>query len=208
MRRSLQLSALICALLAVCACAGGPVAPAAAASRPAPAPAEVFFAQLRALCGQAFAGRLVSSDPQDADVAGQAMVMHVRGCTEPDRLRIPFHIGDNRSRTWVLTRTGAGLELEHDHRHPDGTPEDTTLYGGDTVAAGTPDRQDFPADAYSRALFERIGRPASGTNVWSLAITADRRFVYQVARANRLFRAEFDLTRPVAPPPPPWGAAD
>ena len=30
--------------------------------------------------------------------------MHVRDCSERE-LRIPFHVGDDRSRTWVVTRT-------------------------------------------------------------------------------------------------------
>src|SRR3546814_4385617 len=58
---------------------------------------------------------------------GKAMVMHIRHCTN-DRIEIPFHIdglgpngGWDRSRTWIVSRTGAGLRLKHDHRHADGT---------------------------------------------------------------------------------------
>jgi hypothetical protein len=31
-------------------------------------------------------------------------------------------------------------------------------------------------------------------------------FAYELRRPNRHFRVEFDLTRPVPAPPPPWGA--
>ncbi len=80
-----------------------------------------------------------------------------------------------------------------------------TQYGGDTVAAGAANRQEFPADATSRELFTRHNMPASLPNVWAIELEPGRRFGYELARPGRLFRVEFDLTRPVAPPPPPWG---
>ncbi len=131
--------------------------------------------------------------------------MHVREC-EVDTLRIPFHVGDDRSRTWVLTRTGRGLRLQHDHRHRDGTPDILTMYGGDTQGSGTAGRQEFPVDVFSQALFTREQRAASLTNVWAMEIEPHRTFAYELARPGRLFRVEFDLSRPVALPPAPWGA--
>src|SRR3712207_8407608 len=49
------------------------------------------------------------------DFAGKRLVMHVRDCS-PNEVRIPFHVGEDRSRTWIVTRTAAGLRLKHDHR--------------------------------------------------------------------------------------------
>jgi hypothetical protein len=164
---------------------------------------DAFFARLTALCGKAFAGRLVTTDHADKDMAGQAMVMHVRACTA-DQIRIPFHVGENRSRTWVVTRTAAGLRLKHDHRHADGSSDKVTMYGGDTAAAGTPTRQEFPVDAESIALFKANALERSVTNVWAVEAT-DAIFAYELRRANRHFRVEFDLTKPVPAPPPPWG---
>ncbi|HAJ46861.1 MAG TPA: hypothetical protein DCL54_09810, partial [Alphaproteobacteria bacterium] len=43
-----------------------------------PTAQDAFFARLSALCGKAFAGRLVTTDPADKDMMGQIMVMHVR----------------------------------------------------------------------------------------------------------------------------------
>src|SRR5688572_6443215 len=84
------------------------------------APADAFMAALASHCGQAFAGRIVADRPAPAGpdaFAGKALVMHVRGCGEPAReLRVPFHVGDDHSRTWALTRTADGLRLKHDHR--------------------------------------------------------------------------------------------
>lgn len=172
----------------------------------AKAPADAFLAGFATLCGQAFAGRIVANEPPNPDdpFAGKTLVMHVRECGEHE-VKIPFHVGDDRSRTWVLTRTSAGLRLKHDHRHEDGSPDVITQYGGETASPGTVGRQEFPADAESRELFTRQGMTVSLPNVWALELEPGRRFVYELARPGRLFRVEFDLTHPVPPPPDPWG---
>lgn len=199
---------LIATALSVLGCANlaGPRNQAASA----PDPADAFLAALARRCGQAFAGRIVAdrpSSPTPSPFTGKTLVMHVRGCTEPRReLRIPFHVGDDHSRTWVLTRTDAGLRLKHDHRHRDGQPDAVTGYGGDSHVPGKARRQEFPADAASIALFASQRMQASTGNVWALEFPAGERFVYELRRADgRLFRVEFDLSTPIAPPPPPWG---
>lgn len=180
----------------------------ACASVPPSPPADAFMARLQALCGKAFAGRMVTADPADAAMAGQPLVMHVREC-RPDEVRIPFHVGEDRSRTWIVTRTTAGLRLKHDHRHADGTPDELTMYGGDTAAPGTAGRQIFPVDAESIALFTRTGRTVSTSNVWAMEVHPGL-FAYELRRppnpGGRFFRVEFDLARAIAPPPPRWGA--
>jgi hypothetical protein len=139
----------------------------------------------------------------DEDWLNRPVIMHVRECGEGE-IRIPLHVGDNRSRTWVLTRTADGIELKHDHRHRDGTEEPSSQYGGTTRDAGTEARQEFPADDFSRALFESRDHPDGVHNVWAMEIHPGDRFTYQLTRPNRDFRADFDLTQPVAAPPPPW----
>ena len=162
---------------------------------------------IRQHCGQAFAGRIVANEPPTPDdpFAGKTLVMHVRECTDTE-IRIPFHVGDDRSRTWVLSRTNTGLRLKHDHRHADGSPDVMTMYGGETGPGRDSLRREFPADAESRALFERQGAPVSMTNVWAMEVDAGRAFRYELARPGRLFRVQFDLSDPVAIPPPPWGS--
>ncbi len=180
---------------------------AACATVPAASPQERWFSHIASLCGRAFEGRVVSRDPADADFAGKRLVMHVRTCGD-DELRIPFHVGDDRSRTWVITRVGAGFRLKHDHRHEDGSSDALTMYGGDSRGAGTEIRQEFPADAYSIAMFTAQGRSVSNTNLWAIE-AGQQVFAYELRRpagpGARFFRVEFDLSRPVAPPPPPWG---
>lgn len=204
-------------LLAACSPSGAPVqpageTPAAEASAAAePAPADAFLAAIASHCGQAYAGRILANQPAPTTpdaFEGKTLVMHVRGCDEPGReLRVPFHVGDDHSRTWVLTRTDEGLRLKHDHRHEDGTPDAVTMYGGDTRAPGTAVRQEFPVDAESVAMFEREGLNASVTNTWAMEIEPGQRFLYELARpGGRLFQVEFDLTTPVDLPPAPWGS--
>jgi hypothetical protein len=177
----------------------------ACATAQAPSPQDAFFSNLRELCGRAYEGRIVSTDTADDQFRSERLVMHVRDCTNSE-VRIPFNIGDNRSRTWVVTRTDQGVRLKHVHRHEDGEEDTLSQYGGDTAAIGTVERQDFPADAFSRALFVRSNLPASVDNVWAIEVRPGRMFVYELTRPHRHFRVEFDLSRPVAAPPPSWGA--
>ena len=195
---------IVVASVALAGCAGAPTPK---------APADAFMAALARHCGQAFAGRIVANEPASAQpdaFEGKPLVMHVRGCDAPaSRIEVPFHVGDDHSRTWVLSRTDSGLRLKHDHRHEDGSPDAVTLYGGDTASAGTVVRQEFPVDAESVAMFKREGLEASVTNTWAMEIVPGQRFVYELSRPNgRLFVVEFDLSRPVALPPAPWGAVE
>jgi hypothetical protein len=188
---------VLLAVLALTGCAHlpGPVSP-----------QDEFFRQLSALCGKAFEGRIASPPVSaDASFAGKKLVMHVRDCSS-DTIRIPVHVGEDRSRTWVVTRTAEGLRLKHDHRHKDGSPDVQTQYGGDTVISGTANRQEFPADAYSKELFVRGNIPQSAANVWAMEVWNSKLFAYELRRPSRFFRLEFDLSRPAPAPPPPWGA--
>lgn len=159
---------------------------------------QAFFARLQALCGQSFVGKVVTTDPADADFQGKPLIMQVKTCSA-DEVRIPFAVDEDRSRTWVVTRTATGLRLKHDHRHADGTEDVLTQYGGHTLAPGTATRQEFPVDEDSKALFIRENRQASLTNTWALEVEPGRHFAYELRRPGtpgRHFRVEFDLARP------------
>jgi hypothetical protein len=192
--RNVVIAVLALALLPACA--------APPASVPAH-PQDAFFASLQQLCGNAYEGTVIERLPPGADdpFTGQRLVMHVRQCA-PGEIRIPFHVGEDRSRTWILTRTADGLRLKHDHRHEDGSEDEITQYGGDTSDPGTAMRQEFPADAHTAALI-----PAASTNVWTVEVVPGETFAYALRRegTDRRFRVEFDLTRTVPAPPAPWG---
>ena len=160
--------------------------------------------QLRKYCGEAFLGEIVSTDAVDDAWRQERIIMHVRDCTD-DEIKIAFHVGEDRSRTWVLRYEESRLALRHDHRHEDGTVDAVTLYGG-AAATITPTRITFPADTLTKEMFERENISASNANIW--AIDLDRSndlFGYEMMRPNRSFRVEFDTSTSIETPPDPWG---
>ena len=169
----------------------------------APNPQSEFFESLSVHCGKAYSGKLVSDNPQDKDMAKENLVMHVANCSA-NEIRIPFHVGENRSRTWIITKTQNGLRLKHQHNHEDGKPDNSTMYGGDTINNGTKSRQEFPADAYSKDLFIQANIPNSANNVWAVEIKSNEIFAYELKRQNRFFRVEFDLNKEIPAPPKAW----
>jgi len=173
---------------------------------PVLSPTEEFFDRTALLCGNAYEGTLVSTDEVDADFASQRIVMHVRDCSDTE-IRIPLHVGDNHSRTWILTKSGNSITLKHDHRHEDGEPDDVTMYGGDMAANSSGSRMNFPADEFSKAMFEANGIGVSSQNTWAMEVRpAGNLFAYEMSRPNRFFRIEFDTGTSVATPPPAWGS--
>jgi hypothetical protein len=185
---------------------GGPTVP---PPKPIPSPnaqnaAGQFFNAIRAYCGLAFEGRVVSDDPEDAALRRERLVLDIRRCS-PREIRMPFIQGANRSRTWVLARKGGGLELKHDHRARNGRPEAITMYGGDTIDGGSATRQEFPADNYSAELFFQRGRPESAQNIWAMEVVPGRLIAYELRRTGRFLRIEFDVRRPIGPQPAAWG---
>lgn len=128
---------------------------------------DQFFAALKGLCGARFEG--VKTFPTDStdSFAGKLLVAIVASCNDVE-IRVPFLVGEDRSRTWVFSRVAGGLQLKHDHRHVDGTPDAVSMYGGMARATGTPLAQSFAADAYTATLI-----PAAVANVWSVSLSDD-----------------------------------
>lgn len=165
-----------------------------------PLPGQALWDAFEPLCGKAFEGRMTEgTDPSDKAFGEQDMVMHVTHCSE-NEIRIPFHVGENRSRTWVLTRSPDYVRLKHDHRHEDGSPDAITQYGGDAIESDAPS-VDFPADDYTAKML-----PAAATNIWTIAVEPGEMFSYALRRdeQGRRFKVEFDLDTPVEPPPSAW----
>lgn len=182
-----------------------------AAATFAQSPTDTFWNDLKKLCGKAYAGAIVADTSPSPDFTGKAMVMHVRSC-EADRIRIPFFVGENRSRTWVLTKKGSRIELKHDHRHEDGTPDKVTMYGGTTSNPGEPTRQFFPADEETTHVVALpAGRaPSAAANIWWIELVPGEHYSYNLRRlgGDRLFTVKFDLTKEVPAPAAPWGWKD
>lgn len=150
---------------------------------------KAFFNNMKKMCGEQFAGE--TDFPQNADhpLVGKKLVMSVGSCTGKE-IRIPFQVGEDKSRTWILTLGEKGLLFKHDHRHPDGTPDRITMYGGWAAANGTAHLQRFPADPDTVKLI-----PEAATNVWTLQIIPEKQqFMYYLERNNQpRYRAYFNL---------------
>lgn len=158
-----------------------------------------FWENLKSHCGKAYEGELLTSGNED--FAGKKLVMHVRSCQD-NTILIPFFVGEDRSRTWVLTLQDDLIKLKHDHRHEDGSEDDITQYGGTSTNTGLANIQFFPADQETADLIAY-----ASTNVWWITLD-DTSFSYNLRRmgSDRLFTVKFDLTKEIATPAAPWGS--
>ena len=144
-------------VLAIC------VAPAMAANSH-----DEFMANWKSLCGQRFEGAMTYPIDPKHDFAGKLLVAQASSCSDTE-IRVPLHVGEDRSRTWIITRTATGLYLRHDHRHADGTPDVQTVYGGPTNEQGSSMAQSFFADTYTAELIK-----GAVTNIWTITLSPDR----------------------------------
>jgi hypothetical protein len=158
------------------------------AAVPEPVSSDSFMATLRAMCGQRFeGGQTYAVDPNN-EFANKIISTEVI-CSTAD-VRMPVKVGEDRSRTWIFTRPAAGLELRHDHRHADGTPDRVTMYGGMAQPGGTARSQAFLADAYTARLV-----PGADTNLWTVTVSENGAVLtYRLERHARP-RAEFVMRR-------------
>lgn len=160
---------------------------------------RIFLENLAQHCGNAYVGRITSS-PAPADFEGKELIMHVISCEE-GQVKIPFYVGEDLSRTWIFTLKDNHIELKHDHRLEDGTPDAETFYGGITNNTGFPDFQVFPADQETTDLI-----PAAASNVWWVSIS-ENTYTYNLKRIGREgeFNVTFDLSTPIQTDKKPWG---
>jgi len=128
---------------------------------------DQFMATLASMCSQRFEGAMTFPLDPKHDFAGKRLAAHIETCNTAG-VRVPFKVGEDTSRTWIFTRSPAGLELKHDHRHADGTPDAVTMYGGMATPNGSAFVQSFAADDYTGKLI--LG---AATNVWTLTLSAD-----------------------------------
>ena len=165
---------------------------------------QSFLNNVRSFCGQAFVGKVMTTDPQDDAWRAAEIKMHVRDCADED-IKIALHVGDHRSITWLLREEDGTLALRHDHRQKDGSPSVLTFFGG-PVEALTDTRAEFSADQSSQTLFDSLSIPDSKERSWAIeARPVNNHFAYERRRPGHLFRIEFDTTNPIETPPTPWG---
>ncbi|MEZ4838308.1 hypothetical protein [Flavobacterium sp.] len=163
---------------------------------------QKFWEALQKHCGKSFEGELIEA-PANDEFRGKKLVMHVKRC-EKNKIRIPFFVGDDKSRTWVLTYKNGRITLKHDHRQKNGKPDKVTQYGGTSTNGGSHSIQFFPADEFTSELI-----PYASMNVWWITVD-DKAFTYNLRRigTDRVFSVSFDLSETVENPESPWGWKD
>ena len=146
---------------------------------------EAFFDKLSQLCGKQYVGASIFPAATDDAFFGKVLTAKISSCSDTE-IRIPFQVGDDTSRTWVITKTEQGLQLKHDHRHADGTPDSQTNYGGMANQKGSSYMQYFEADSETAKLI-----PAAASNVWKIQISEDTQSItyYLERNAKRRFWA-------------------
>lgn len=161
--------------------------------------AEQFWKNLKKHCGNSYEGMVIEAPANDSFRAHK-LIMHLRSCND-SLIKIPFFVGEDKSRTWVLSLIDDKIQLKHDHRHQDGTPDKVTQYGGLASNSGSPSIQVFPANQETANLISY-----ATTNVWWITLD-ETSFTYNLRRigSDRLFTIKFDLTKPVSAPDAPWG---
>jgi hypothetical protein len=164
----------------------------------------IFWNELNKLTGKAFEGTIIAGPKNDTAFANKALVMHVLKSVK-NKIYIPFFVGNDSSRTWVLTKDNSGILLKHDHRHKDGSPDKVTMYGGKTSNTGSKNRQLFPADQETTDLL-----PSAIGNIWWIDLVPGKYFTYNLRRVNSelLFSIKFNLEKEIPTPGKPWGWKD
>ena len=164
----------------------------------------IFWNELNKLTGKAFEGTIIAGPKNDTAFANKALVMHVLKSVK-NKIYIPFFVGNDSSRTWVLTKANSGILLKHDHRHKDGSPDKVTMYGGKTSNTGSKNRQLFPADQETTDLL-----PSAIGNIWWIDLVPGKYFTYNLRRVNSelLFSIKFNLEKEIPTPGKPWGWKD
>lgn len=159
---------------------------------------QQFIQNLAQHCGKAYKGSIVSS-PIPADFDNKELIMYVAACDKRE-VKIAFFVGDDLSRTWVFTLKGDRVELKHDHRQPNGQPDEITMYGGTTTNTGTEHIQYFPADQETA-----LDIPAAASNLWWVTID-EKAYSYNLQRAGSKtsFNVVFDLTKPITTEKRAW----
>jgi hypothetical protein len=151
----------------------------------------MFWENLQPLCGNTFEGTIVYPEEGREPFSSNPLTMTVAACTQ-DTIKIPFHVGTDHSRTWVLSFTEDGLQLKHDHRHEDGTPDDVTNYGGVASEESTAWEVHFPADDETAEML-----PRAKNNVWTMAIDRDAKIFSYILSVDgkKTVQIDFDIDR-------------
>ena len=148
-----------------------------------------FMENIRPLCGKSFPGKVVYPEEGREPFSSNPLTMIVAVCTG-ETVKIPFHVGSDRSRTWILSFTDQGLQLKHDHRQPDGSPDEVTNYGGLASVESDAWEMHFPADEETIEML-----PRAQDNTWTMAIDRDAKIFSYILSVGgkKAVQIDFDI---------------
>jgi len=160
---------------------------------------KIFLEQFKPLVGQYFEGEIIAGAKEGDGFTGKRLLMEVLSYKDRE-VKIPFYVGDDKSRTWILSYSNNVLTLKHDHRHQDGSVDDVTFYGGTSTNQGSEIIQVFPADNETCQMIDYACQ-----NVWWITMDGTT-YTYNLRRigSDRLFSVNFDLSKPVKSNFKPW----
>lgn len=160
---------------------------------------KIFLEKFKSHLGNYYEGEIVAGGKAGDGFTGEKLLMQVLSYTDSE-VRIPFYVGNNKSRTWILSYSNNVLSLKHDHRHKDGSADRITFYGGTSPNQGSDIIQIFPADNETCQLIDFACQ-----NVWWVTMEGDI-FTYNLRKigSERLFTIKFDLTKSVKSNFVPW----
>lgn len=150
---------------------------------------ESFFESLKALCKASFSGEMTFPTEGQDSFAGKKLIANFEACSD-SQIQIPFAVGEDTSRTWLINKTEFGLQLKHDHRHKDGSEHEINMYGGMAISGGTSLSQSFAADKHTATII-----PAASTNVWTLTLSDDAQTLTYHLERNAAPRFTAELVR-------------
>lgn len=161
--------------------------------------AKKFLEQFKQFEGKYFEGEIVAGGKEGDGFVGQKLMMQVKSYSDRE-VKIPFYVGEDKSRTWVLSYSNNLLTLKHDHRHEDGSADAVTFYGGTANNNGSEIMQMFPADQETCQIIDY-----ACYNVWWITMDSST-FTYNLRRigSDRLFSVKFDLRKPIESNYQPW----
>lgn len=160
---------------------------------------KLFLEQFKPFAGQYFEGEIVAGGREGDGFTGKKLMMQVMSYDDRE-VKIPFYVGEDKSRTWILSYSNNVITLKHDHRHEDGSPDKVTFYGGTAPNEGAVNSQMFPADHETCQLIDYACQ-----NVWWITMDGNT-YTYNLRRvgSDRLFTVKFDLSKPVKSDYKPW----
>lgn len=160
---------------------------------------KMFLEQFKPLVGQYFEGEIIEGAKEDDGFTGKRLLMHVISYDDRE-VKIPFYVGDDKSRTWILSYSNNVITLKHDHRHQDGSVDEVTFYGGTATNEGSNAIQVFPADTETCQMIDYACQ-----NVWWITMDGTT-YTYNLRRigTDRFFSVKFDLSKPVKSDYQPW----